>query len=378
LAALLTILLPFLGHGERAQALEGAAASEIEARLQTALEAIVASDQTQFPGAILYVSRPQEEPLLVAAGVADTQTGAPLAPTDRFRAGSVLKPFVAAVILQLVEEGSLSLDDTLTKLLPKDVTQRFPQSDLITLKMLLNHTSGIPEWLSEPVIREIAANPRRIWRVEEFLDLAAAQPSVFGPGEGWSYSNTDYNLLGLVIERVTGNPWRDAVRERIIEPLGLISTTLPEPGDAAIQGAFMHGYGAVAGQFLDLSFIDPSMADAAGGGALVTTAADLAAFFVALREGRLFTNPATLADMTDFVSAPRPGGQVGYGLGLEKYIFPPGLELIGHMGGTAGYRSFAGYFPQLDVTIALALSVQVDPSPVIAAVLKVIAPDAAK
>ena len=154
----------------------------------------------------------------------------------RFRAGSIIKPFVATVVLQLVEEGVLSLDDTMTKLLPDDVTSRFANSDRITLEMLLNHTSGIPEWLSEPVIERIVANPGKVWEVSEFLDLAAAQPPSFAPGEGWGYSNTDYNLLGLIIERATGQSWRDAVRKRVIERLGLRSTSLPEPGDVGHRG----------------------------------------------------------------------------------------------------------------------------------------------
>ena len=348
--ALLTVFSAFDAPGGQALAQAGATpppAAEVQARLQAALAATVGNDQAHFPGTILYVSHPQRGTFVVSAGVADIATGAKLAPDARFRAGSIMKVFVAAVVLQLVEEGVLSLDDSMTRLLPDDVTARFSNSDRITLKMLLNHTSGIPEWLSEPVIGRIAANPAKVWEVSEFLDLAAAQPASFAPGKGWSYSNTDYNLLGLVIERATGRSWRDAVRKRVIEPLGLRSSSLPEPGDVAVAGAFMHGYGLIGGKVVDLSFIDPSMAGAAGGGALVTTVSDLAAFMAALRTGALFANPETFGKkMADFVDAPFVAGQVGYGLGLAKYLLPGDLELIGHLGGTAGYRSFTGYFPR--------------------------------
>ena len=373
----LLVLLFAIPGGRQALAEGGATAPstmEVEGRLRSALEATVASDRTQFPSAILYVSRPQEGAWVVAAGVADIETGAPLAPDARFRAGSILKPFVAAVVLQLVEEGVLSLDDTMVKLLPRDVTSRFSNSDQITLKMLLNHTSGIPDWLSESLIEKIGANPRKVWQVTEFLDLAATQPPPFAPGHGWGYSNTNYNLLGLAIERATGKPWREAVRKRVIERLGLRSTSLPGPGDTAIEGAFMHGYGLIDGKVVDLSFVDPSMADAGGGGALVTTVTDLAKFIAALRGGDLFANPSTFTEMADFVDAPGPGGQVGYGLGLEKYLLPGGLELIGHLGGTAGYRAFTGYFPQLELSMTFALSAQVDPTPVISAALRVMEP----
>ncbi len=354
----------------------GEAAEPLEARLQTALEAVVASKQTIFPGAILHVSHPDQGTHAVAAGVADIQTNAPLAPDARFRAGSIAKPFVAAVVLQLVGEGRLSLDDTMAELLPDDVTARFAGSDRITLRMLLDHTSGIPEWLSDEVIGMIAADPAKIWDVREFLDLAAAQSPAFAPGAGWGYSNTDYNLLGLVIERATGGSWREAVRTRVIAPLGLTSTTLPEPGDVAIAGAFMHGYGLIGGSVADLSFIDPSMAGAAGGGALVTTVGDLATFLAALRSGKLFKDPATFGEMTGFVAAEGEGGRVGYGLGLEKYALPGGIEMIGHSGGTAGYRSGVFYFPALDLTMTFVISVQDDPMPVILAALTVMAPDA--
>jgi D-alanyl-D-alanine carboxypeptidase len=340
-------------------------------RLQAALDAVVAGGE--IPGAILRVSHPEIGTFEVAAGVADVQTGARLSADARFRAGSIMKPLVATVILQLVEEGRLALDDVMTGLLPQDVTSRFSGSARITLRMLLNHTSGIPDWLSGAVAEGIAANPARIWEVTEFLDLAAAQPASFPPGEGWSYSNTNYNLLGLVIERSTGETWREAVRRRVIEPAGLRSTTLPAPGDVTIAGDFMHGYGLLAGKVVDQTFVDPSMAGAAGGGALVTTVSDLAAFLSALRSGALFKTPGKFEELAAFVDAAGEGGLVGYGLGFQKYRLPGGVEMVGHLGGTAGYRSGVFHFPDLDLSIAFAISVLGDPLPVIDAAVKVMA-----
>ncbi|HET7715544.1 MAG TPA: serine hydrolase domain-containing protein [Bauldia sp.] len=366
----------FLGALVLAEA--GTAAQETAsrlARLQAALDGVVASDATVFPGAIVEVSHPEAGTYAVAAGVADIETNTPLTRAARFRAGSIAKTFVATVALQLVEEGRLSLDDTMSALLPEDVAARFKNSDRITLRMLLDHTSGIPEWLSDEVIGRIAANPAKVWDVQEFLDLAAAHPPAFEPGEGWRYSNTDYNLIGLVIERTTGQSWREAVTRRVIEPLGLAGTVLPEPGDTSIPGAFMHGYGMIGGNVVDLTFIDPSMAGAAGGGALVTTTDDLATFLKALLAGRLFKDPATLEAMADFVAAEGEGGRVGYGLGLEKYVLPGGIEMIGHSGGTAGYRSGAFYFPALALSMTFAMSANDNPLPVIFAALKVMAPD---
>ncbi|HZP20949.1 MAG TPA: hypothetical protein VFB16_12170, partial [Bauldia sp.] len=138
----------------------------------------------------------------------------------------------------------------------------------------------------------------------------------------------------------------------------------------------MHGYGLVNGAPADLSFVDPSMADAAGGGALVTTVADLATVLAAVREGALFADRATFATMASFVEAEGPGGLVGYGLGLEKYLFPGGLEIIGHLGGTAGYRSGTFYIRKLDLSLAFAMSVEGDPTAIMVAALKVLAPEA--
>jgi D-alanyl-D-alanine carboxypeptidase len=346
----------------------------VGARLQAALDAGIAGSRGQLPGVIVYLRQGDREPWIAAAGVADIATGAKLTVDARFRGGSSLKSLVAAVVLQLVEEGALSLDDTMTRYLPPDVTGRFANSHRITVRMLLNHTAGVPEWLTEGARAQIVANPAKVWDVSEFLDMAAAQPVPFAPGQGWGYSNTDYNLLGLIIERVTGKPWREAVTTRIIMPIGLTGTSLPEPGGPGLDGSFMHGYGLVGGKVADFSIVDSSMAGAAGGAALVTTVQDLAGFLAALRAGQLFRKPTTFADMATFVDAPDVGGQVGYGLGLQKYLLPGGVALIGHLGGTAGYRCGTFYFPDSDVSLAFAMSMQGDPSPVIAAALGVLPP----
>lgn len=340
-------------------------------QLQTALKTVVANSANKYPGAILFVSHPQKGTWLGSAGVADLQTNAPLSPDARFRAGSIAKPFVAMTILQLVEEGKLSLDTPMAKVLPQEYRALFATADQITVQMLLNHSSGVPEWLKPDTRGLIVAQSSKVWKVRELLKLAADQPAVFAPGKGYSYSNTDYNLLGLIIENLTGMSWRDAVTQRVITPLGLQNTRLPAPGDSSMPEGFMHGYQLVDGKMLDLSLTDPSVAGAAGGGALVTSVADLARFWEAVRNGKLFQKPETLGKMMTFIDASGEGGIVGYGLGVEKYRLPGGLELIGHLGGTAGYRSFTGYFPRLGLSMALAFSTQGDPTPIVLVALNV-------
>lgn len=340
-------------------------------QLQVALKTVVINPANNYPGAILYMSHPHKGNWLGAAGVGNLQTGAPLSPDASFRAGSILKPFVAVTILQLVEEGKLWLDAPIAEVLPGEYKSIFANAGQITVRMLLNHSSGIAEWLTPSTRERIAVEPTRVWKISEFLERAAAQPANFAPGKGYHYSNTDYNLLGLILENVTRMSWRDAVTKRVIIPLGLKNTQLPAPGDPSMPEGFMHGYQAANGKMIDLSLVDPSMAGAAGGGALVTSVADLAQFWAELRTGKLFQKPETLNRMMTFINATGEGGLVGYGLGVEKYRLPGGLEVIGHLGGTAGYRSFTGYIPTLELSLALALNTQGDPSPLILAALKV-------
>ena len=337
---------------------------ELAGRLQALLDQATEGPDATFPGALLFIKHPKLGYWAGAAGLSNIENQTAMSPGDKFRAGSIMKPFVAAVVLQLVEEGGLSLDDPLPSVLPEEVISRFPDNEKITVQMLLNHTAGIPEWVNV-LLNDIAADPTRVWQVEEFLDTAAAQPSDFLPGEGWKYSNTDYNLLGLIIEQVTGNPWRDEVRRRIIRPLALKDTILPEPGDPAMPGSHVHGYETIEGALVDFTQVDPSMAEAAGGSALVTTTSDLVTFLEALLAGEFFQQETTLEQMLNRVKVPDdPHGLIGYGLGLEKYVLPGNVEMIGHLGSTAGYRSLVGHLPAYGITFAMSINTQGDPVPV--------------
>ncbi len=329
---------------------------QLAGKLQTALQDAVKNPGTRFPGALLYVSSPEIGTWAGAAGLSDVEATTAMRPDAEFRAASILKPFVAVVILQLAEEERFSLDAPMTTVLPESVTSRFADSDKITLRMLLNHTSGIPDWLTEAMMGEIFANPIRVWDVHEYLDVAAAQEPYFPPGEGWKYSNTDYNLLSLVIEQTTESSWREEVRERIVIPLNLESTRFPEPGDLSISDNHAHGYIDMDGKLIDFTKIDSSMAGAAGGHALITTTADLARFLNAALAGELFQNTATLDEMLAFVDVPEGAGvsryPVGYGLGIMKFLLPGNIEMLGHPGSTGGFESFVYHLPTQHLTVS--------------------------
>jgi D-alanyl-D-alanine carboxypeptidase len=342
-------------------------------RLQRALRDALRDPSTSAPGAILHVRSPKIGAWTGVAGLGRVAPDVRMRRTDRFRAGSIAKPFVAVVVLQLVERGRLSLDARLPEVLPANVVGRFPTAADITVRMLLGHRSGIAEWDSEALDIEIARHPAKVWKVSEFLDLAAAQPPVFAPGTGFFYSNTDYNLLGLIIERITGRSWRHEVTRRVVRPLQLTRTDLPAPGHRSIKGAHAHGYAELDGKTIDLTRVDPSVAGAAGGYALVTTVQDLARFLDALFKGRLFRHRATLRQMLDLAPAQGEGGLVGYGLGIERRALPGGVELVGHLGGTSGYRSYVGRVRPLGVTMTFVLNWQDDPTPLVIPVVQALA-----
>jgi D-alanyl-D-alanine carboxypeptidase len=342
-------------------------------RLQRVLRDALRDPSTHFPGAILHVQSPRLGSWTGAAGLGRLSPATHMRPGDRFRAGSVIKPFVSVVVLQLAERGRLSLDARLPQVLPASVVGRFPTASEITVRMLLSHRSGIPEWDTPDVDEYIARHPAKVWTISELLDLAAAKPPVFAPGTSYKYCNTEYNLLGLIIEHATGRSWRSEISRRVIRPLRLRHTSLPRPGDRSIKGAHAHGYLALGGRTVDRTRIDPSVAGAAGGGALVTTVQDLSRFLDALLSGRLFRHPRTLQEMLAFAPAPDVGGQVGYGLGVERRVIPGGVEAIGHLGGAGTYTAYVGRLRPLDATISLALNWQDDPTPLLLPAIQVLA-----
>jgi D-alanyl-D-alanine carboxypeptidase len=346
---------------------------QLARRLQRALRDALRDPSITAPGAILHVRSPKLGAWTGVAGLGRVEPDVPMHRRDRFRAGSIAKPFVSVVVLQLAERGRLSLDARLPEVLPASVVGRFATTADITVRMLLGHRSGIPGWLSPAVAEQVARDPAKVWTVSEFLDLAAAQPPVFAPGAGFFYADTNYNLLGLIIEQITGRSWRHAVRRRVIRPLRLTRTDLPAPGQRSIMGAHAHGYAELDGETIDLTRVDPSFAGAAGACALVTTVHDLARFLDALFKGRLFRRRATLRQMLDLAPAQGEGGLAGYGLGIEQYALPGGVELVGHLGGTAGYRSFVGRVRPLGITMAFALNAEDDPTPLVIPVVQALA-----
>jgi D-alanyl-D-alanine carboxypeptidase len=337
-------------------------------QLRQALRAALRDPSTLAPGAILRVQSAKFGRWSGAAGLGRVAPAEPMRPGDRFRAGSIVKMFVSVTMLQLSESGRLSLDGPLAEVLPASVTGRVANAADITVRMLLGHRAGIPDWDDPALDKQVARDPAKVWKVSELLDLAAAKPPLFAPGTSFSYSNTDYTLLGLIIERITGRSWRHEVTRRVIRPLRLTRTALPAAGQRSIKGPLAHGYRAIDGKLIDLN-LDPSFAGAAGGYALATTVEDLVRFLDTLLAGRLFRHRATLKQMLTIAPAQGEGGLVGYGLGIEQRALPGGPTLIGHLGG-AVYRSYVGRLHPTGATIALAMNAEDDPTPLLLPAVK--------
>jgi len=310
------------------------AASDIQRRMQPLLQDMVDSG---LPGVAAFV-RDGDKVASLAAGSANLATSSSMTPEHHMRVGSITKTYTATIILQLVDEGMLALDDTVEDVLPGMV----PGGESITLRQLLNHTSGLFDYTYDPKLMEPYLNPDGTFNPSNHytspLELVAASnanPPRFAPGEDWEYSNTNYILLGLAIEKVTGHQYAYELHDRIIEPLGLKDTKFPERS-TAIQEPDAHGYqlyGLPSGPF-DITRISPSFAWAAGG--ITSSVEDMARFGKALMNGELMSDNQ-LAEMKTTVNEPSSGKPV-YGLGLVK-VEVNGVTLWGHGGDLPGYHT---------------------------------------
>jgi D-alanyl-D-alanine carboxypeptidase len=271
----------------------------------------------------------------VTRGVADRETGRKLDAADEFQIGSNTKTFVATVMLQLVGEGRLRLDDPVARWFPA-----IPDADRITVRMLLQHTSGLFDYLGDDQVgAAVLAGSTHHWTPAELVAVGVSHPANFPPGAAWSYSNTNYVLAGMIMKRVTGADPAQLIARRIVGPLGLRHTYWAP--DARFHGRHMHGYFRTepgGTQYTDITDAPLYWADAAG--AMVSTLDDLARFEQALQSGRLL-HPAQLAQMRTTVEIEGPAGwKTGYGLGVSSLETPCGT-FWGHTGGTLGYLTQA-------------------------------------
>ena len=330
--------------GRAAAATPGHAAPPSESELRAARILERHRVRREFPGEVLALRDPSGAPITVTAGTADPAlVGAPIDPGTPWIIGSTTKTFVAVVVLQLAQEGRLELDATLEPFFPD-----LPNASRTTPRQLLQHTSGLPEYLHSD---RVLGDARREWRAPELIAVALASGPLADPGAGYHYANTNYLLLGELVEKVTARPWHAEVRSRIVEPLGLRRTGYAGEPSAPRVGA---GHVIADGRFVAATDRwHPSLGGAAGG--MYSTAADLMAFTLALFEGGLLDAERT-AEMRTFVRGDDHGHVAhAYGLGLERYTVN-GLTVLGHMGTGSAHGSFIGYDPASHAAVAVQIN----------------------
>lgn len=318
-------------------AVASSAAAALPSGFQRQAAAILAKDvPADGPGVSAVISENGKIVWSGAAGRADLASKAPLTPDSIFRYASITKQFTAALVLKLAEEGRLSLDDNLGKLLPTETPAAW---HTVTVRQLLNHTSGIPSYTSKPGFMAEASTSKPI-TTQQLIDATRDSPMDFAPGTQFRYNNTGYVLLSAIAEKLTGKPWYVALREKITGPLKLTSIRCGcEPGPAVVASYTAND---AASQKIDMTV--PS-----GAGALVGNAADLARWAAALHGGKVL-KPASYQEM---ITPKVPAGadeRYGFGLGLDEVR---GLGTIGHNGGIFGFNTESLYTPERKLFVAV-------------------------
>ncbi|WP_051865787.1 serine hydrolase [Streptomyces griseus] len=271
----------------------------------------------------------------LTVGVADRTTGRVLSTTDRFRIGSVTKTFTTVVLLQLVDEGKLSLDAPVNRYLPGLLPD-----GTITVRQVLSHRSGLYDYTNDMFARTVPgfeAVRGKVFTYRQLVDLSLRHARTGAPGAAYSYSNTNFVVAGMLVEKLTGNPVRTEYQNRIIKPLNLSDTFYVHP-DTRIPGRHALGYltpDESGAPLVDATEQTASWAQSAG--AIVSSTQDLNTFFSALLGGRL-TSAAQLAQMERWTPA---GTGQAYGLGLRRRDLSCGVSVYGHTGTVQGYYTYA-------------------------------------
>jgi D-alanyl-D-alanine carboxypeptidase len=325
-------------------------------QLATALDD--ALTHVNAPGVIVGV-RVGDQTWKATRGVSDTATKAPVAPNGYTRIGSVTKTFTGTLIMQLVDEGKLSLDDTIDRWFP-DV----PKANQITIRMLGDMGSGINSYTADDATTsKYFADPESAWTPEELIDAGVAAPRKFPPGAGFFYSNTNFVMLGMIIEQVTNQPYVQALQQRILDPLKLRATSFPDA--ATLPTPSWHGYTnqitTANGQPVDATTWSPTFAAMAG--QMQSTLADVMKWAKAVGTG---------ATLTKKGQAERLQGNPKSKAGGREYLFALGRDhgWLAHDGDIPGFNSQLAYLPQGDVTIVVLANSDIDtaagpPAPVL-------------
>jgi D-alanyl-D-alanine carboxypeptidase len=354
---MLAVLLPASPPARLSAQTPATASAPLDVRVQAKLDS--AYKQGNFPGATLGIAFADDKTLAFAVGLADTTKRERMKPTSLMPQGSVGKTYVAAVALQLVDEGKLALDAPVSRYLGQESWyHRLPNAETMTVRQIMNHSSGLVRYeFDDRFLADLLKDPYKVWKVEDQLAYLFDKPAPFAAGQGWDYSDTNYLVLGLIIERLTGHRLNDEIRRRVIRPAGL-RETIPNDKPAL---PIVQGYAGRDNPFGgDVMMVDGRMTmnpafEGAGGG-WSSTAADLARWAKKLYEGSIVP-AARIAEAVQGVPA-QLGPEVRYGLGVIIWPSPKG-PVWGHSGYFPGYITEMRYYPDAKIAIALQINTSV-------------------
>jgi D-alanyl-D-alanine carboxypeptidase len=301
--------------------------------VQEALDDLVSKDG--FPAALAAVQGSDGRTSDYVAGVADLEARTAVPADGYVRIGSNTKTFTAVTLLQLVGEGKVKLDGPVETYLPGLLRGKGVDGRRITVRQVLQHTSGLPEY-TDFLAKGALSYQHAYFQPRDLLDMALKKKAQFKPGEKWMYTNTNYLVAGLIIERVTKRPAIEEITERTIKRIGLEETYFPNVGDERVRTPHAKGYHRDDPKkpMTDVTVFEPSQAWTAG--QMISTPSDLNRFFTALLDGKLL-KPKQLKQMRTTVKVPElgPGGE--YGLGLSGVKLTCGGTAWGHGGAIPGY-----------------------------------------
>ncbi|WED43560.1 serine hydrolase domain-containing protein [Legionella cardiaca] len=312
------------------------------ARLKNILDTALTHSST--PGAVLLVSNPQLGTITISAGLADEKSHQPMKDSNNFRIASMSKTFLATTILKLVEEKKLSLDAKIAPLLPNTIdVKRIPNGQRVTIRQLLQMRSGIPNYVEYDTYTDLIVNMvGKTWTPELCIQLVYDKKPSFSPGKSYEYSNTNYLLLQLITEKLTGYPYAASIRQQILAPLQLKNTFIEITESNTKNYLRTHGYQLEDEKLTDVTYLNDGLG--MGDSGMVSTVADLDRFIQALLKNKTLLTLATLKTMLRTKD--------DYGLGIYREEIN-GYWAWTHNGMSSGFQGQYYYFPKEQLSIVL-------------------------
>jgi CubicO group peptidase (beta-lactamase class C family) len=329
--------------GQIAVAGKCVAAEEVNARIDQIVREAMAKHHLK--AVIAGFSIDDRSPSIKAWG--ESMTGVPATPDMHFRNGSVAIAYIGTVLLQLRDKGALSVDDKLAKWFPD-----YPKADQVTLAMLINGTSGYADYVTqESFLKQFYADPFRQWTPDELIALALEPPMICEPGTCWSYAHTNFVILGKVLEKATGRPLEDLIREGILAPLSLTNTR--SEGTAIIQEPVLHSFDAERGKYEESTYWDPSWT-LAHGAIMTSNIADLLKSATAIATGALVSPDSHALQLAPLTAKVKPWSETTYyGLG----VFVTNGWVVQNPS-FAGYAASMAYLPSHKLALAVSVTMK--------------------